>query len=162
MNVFEYRFRALRGANMPLDKWSGQPLLIVNTASECGYTRQYAGLQDLWQEYRPSGLVVIGIPCNDFGGQEPGDEADIAEFCTGQFGVTFPMTEKYSVIGRDAHPLFMALREEYTADILPSWNFFKYLFGRDGQLLDHWPAKTEPNDPGFRHVIEKNLGSWSL
>ena len=162
MNVFEFRFRSLRGASMPLDKWSGQPLLIVNTASECGYTRQYAGLQDLWLEYAPAGLVVIGIPCNDFGAQEPGDEEAIADFCSSRFDVSFPMTAKYAVIGRDAHPLFMALREEFTADILPNWNFFKYLFGRDGQLLGHWPSKTEPNDPGFRHEIEKNLGSWSL
>jgi len=162
MNVFEFRFRSLGNASMPLDKWSGQPLLIVNTASECGYTRQYAGLQDLWLEYRPSGLVVIGVPCNDFGGQEPGDETAIADFCSSRYGVTFPMTAKYSVIGRDAHPLFMALREEFTADILPTWNFCKYLFGRDGNLLDHWPSKTEPDDPGFRHDIERNLGSWKL
>jgi len=162
MNVFEFRFRTLTGANMALEQWTGQPLLIVNTASECGYTRQYTGLQALWMEYRPSGLIVIGVPCNDFGAQEPGDESAIAEFCSGRFGVTFPMTEKYSVIGRDAHPLFKALREQHTADVLPNWNFCKYLFGRDGKLIAHWPSATEPDDSGFRHEIEKNLSAWSL
>lgn len=162
MNVFEFRFRSLTGASMPLDQWTGQPLLIVNTASECGYTRQYAGLQSTWLEYRPAGLVLIGIPCNDFGEQEPGDADAIAEFCSSNYGVTFPMTEKHSVIGRNAHPLFMALREEFTADILPKWNFCKYLFGRDGKLIAHWPSATEPDDSGLRHEIEKNLSSWSL
>jgi glutathione peroxidase len=162
MRVHEYAFRSLSGASMPLERWTGQPLLLVNTASECGYTRQYSKLQSLYQEYRPSGLIVIGIPCNDFGEQEPADEEAIAQFCTTQYGVTFPMTEKQSIIGKDSHPLFIALREEFTSDILPNWNFFKYLFGKDGDLLHHWPSKVEPDDPGFRHDIEKNLSSWSL
>ena len=162
MRVHEYRFRSATGAGMPFERWKGQPLLLVNTASECGFTPQYAKLQALWEEYRPAGLVVIGIPCNEFGGQEPGTESDIVEFCQGQYGVTFPVTEKQSVIGREAHPLFIALREEYTSDVLPTWNFFKYLFGRDGDLIHYWPSKVEPDDPGFRHEVEKNLGSWSL
>jgi glutathione peroxidase len=162
MRVHEFRFRSINGATMPLDRWTGQPLLLINTASECGFTPQYEKLQSLWDEYRPAGLVVIAIPCNDFGAQEPGEEAAIEEFCSSRFNVTFPMTEKQVLLGRDAHPLFQAMREEYTSDILPSWNFFKYLFGRDGDLLHHWPSKIEPDDPGFRHEIEKNLGSWSL
>ncbi|NNK33360.1 MAG: glutathione peroxidase [Xanthomonadales bacterium] len=162
MRVHEYRFRSAAGAGMPLERWTGQPLLLVNTASECGFTPQYAKLQALWEEYRPAGLVVIAIPCNDFGGQEPGDEAAIVEFCHSNYGVSFPVTEKQSVIGRHAHPLFIAMREEFTHEVLPTWNFFKYLFGRDGQLIHHWPSKVEPDDPVFRHEVEKNLGSWSL
>ena len=162
MQVHEYRFRSITGANMPLERWKGQPILLVNTASECGFTPQYAKLQALWQEYRPAGLIVIGIPCNEFGAQEPGDDSMINDFCNSQFGVTFQMTEKLTILGRDAHPLFIAMREEYTSDILPTWNFFKYLFGRDGNLLHHWPSNVQPDDPGFRHLIEKNLGSWSL
>ena len=160
--MHEFRFRSLTGASMPLDRWKGQPLLLINTASECGFTPQYRKLQAIWEEYRPAGLVVIGIPCNEFGEQEPGENAAIAEFCARDYGVTFPMTEKLSLIGRSAHPLFIALREEFTSDILPRWNFCKYLFGREGQLLHHWPPNIEPDDPGFRHEIEKNLGSWSL
>jgi len=162
MQVHEYRFRSITGANMPLERWKGQPILLVNTASECGFTPQYAKLQALWQEYRPAGLIVIGIPCNEFGAQEPGDDSMINDFCNSQFGVTFQMTEKLTILGRDAHPLFIAMREEYTSDILPTWNFFKYLFGRDGNLLHHWPSNVQPDDPGFRHLIEKNLGSWSM
>ena len=162
MRVHEFAFRSLSGASMPLERWAGQPLLIVNTASECGYTRQYSKLQSLYEEYRHAGLIVIGIPCNDFGEQEPADEAAIAQFCTTQYGVTFPVTEKLSIIGKNSHPLFIALREEFTSDILPNWNFYKYLFGREGDLLHHWPSNMEPDDPGFRHDIEKNLSSWSL
>jgi glutathione peroxidase len=162
MRVHEFVFRSLQGVTMPLNRWNGQPLLLVNTASECGYTSQYSKLQSLWEEYRPSGLVVIGIPCNDFGSQEPGDDEAILAFCTSQFDVTFPMTQKQSITGMGAHPLFIALREEYTRDILPTWNFFKYLFTADGSLLKHWPSKVEPDDPSFRHEIERNLSSWRL
>lgn len=162
MRIHEFVFRSLQGASMPLDRWKGQPILLVNTASECGYTPQYTGLQALWEEYRPSGLVVLGIPCDDFGAQEPGDETTIADFCSSHYEITFPMTEKQHVIGVDSHPLFRAMREEYTSDILPSWNFFKYLFGGNGELLHHWPSKITPEEPGFRNEIERNLGAWRL
>lgn len=162
MRVHEFAFRSIDGATMALDRWKGQPLLLVNTASECGYTPQYAKLQMLWEEYRPSSLVVIGIPSNDFGQQEPGDDATIREFCSSRFGVTFPMSSKQNIISEGAHPLFTALGEEYTRDILPRWNFYKYLFGHDGDLLNYWPSKVEPDDLGLRHEIERNLSSWSL
>lgn len=162
MRVHEYVFRSLQGASMPLERWTGQPILLVNTASACGYTPQYTRLQALWEEYKASGLIVLGIPCNDFGAQEPGEDPAIAEFCSTQFNVTFPMTEKQSILGKEAHPLFLAMREEYTSAILPTWNFFKYLFGRDGNLLHHWPSKITPDEPGFRQDIERNLGAWTL
>jgi len=162
MRIHEFVFRSINGATMPLERWSGQPILLVNTASECGFTPQYEKLQKLWEEYRPNGLVVLGVPCNDFGGQEPGDEETIAEFCTTRYNVTFPMTAKLTINGTAPHPLFIAMREEFTSDILPKWNFFKYLFGRDGQLLLHWPSKVEPDDPGLRHDLERNLSSWTL
>ena len=162
MRVHEFAFRSIHGASMPLERWSGQPLLIVNTASECGFTPQYRKLQALWEEYRPNGLIVIGIPCDEFGGQEPGDDETVAEFCTSRYEVTFPLTSKQSIIGAQAHPLFIAMREEFGSDILPRWNFFKYLFGRDGKLIQHWPSKVEPDEPGFRHDVERNLGSWTI
>ncbi|MFC1797455.1 glutathione peroxidase [Pseudomonadota bacterium] len=162
MRIHEFAFRSLYGASMPFERWTGQPLFIVNTASECGYTPQYVKLQKMWEEYRPSGLVVIGIPCNDFGEQEPGSDEEILEFCSSQYNVTFPMTSKQTIIGAGAHPLFKAMREEYTSDILPHWNFCKYLFGREGTLLHHWQANVEPDEPGLRHEIERNLSSWSL
>lgn len=162
MRVHEYVFRSVTGASLPLERWTGQPLLMVNTASECGFTPQYAKLESLWKEYRRNGLIVLGLPCNEFGAQEPGDEAAIHDFCTTRYGVTFPMTEKVSIIGPSPHPLFIAMREQFTADVLPRWNFHKYLFGRDGDLVAHWPGQVEPDEPGFRHDLERNLGSWTL
>jgi len=162
MRVYQFTFQSLTGANMPLERWTGQPILLVNSASECGFTPQYTGLQKIWAEYRPSGLVVLGIPCNDFGGQEPGSNEEIAAFCTEKYSVTFPMTTRQSIIGPSPHPLFIAMREEFTSDILPKWNFHKYLFGRDGDLIEHFPSTTETGDPRFRHAIERNLGSWTL
>jgi glutathione peroxidase len=162
MNIFEYTFRSIADATMPLERWRGQPLLLVNTASECGFTPQYARLQRLYHEYLKSGLVVLGVPSNDFGGQEPGGEADIKAFCTNRFGVTFPMTAKQTFQGPDAHPLFVQMVEEFTEDVLPRWNFFKYLFGRDGNLIEFWPSEVSPDDIEFRRTVEQNLGSWSL
>lgn len=162
MNVYKYTFKSIDGATMPLERWRGQPLLLVNTASECGYTPQYEKLQRLYHEYFKGGLVVIGVPSNDFGGQEPGEEAEIREFCTTNFGVTFPMTAKQTFSGPDAHPMFVDMVEEYTTDILPRWNFFKYLFSRDGNLVEFWPSDVAPDDLEFRKKIEENLASWRL
>ncbi len=162
MNLFNYNFVGIDGRAMPMERFRNQPVMIVNTASECGYTPQYAQLQRLYADYRESGLNLIGIPCNDFGEQEPGDEESIAEFCHREFQITFPMTVKYSVIGRAAHPLFKDMAQEYGSDILPRWNFHKYLFDRKGALLQHWPSATAPDDPAVIHQITRNLQSWSL
>ncbi|MFP4276194.1 MAG: glutathione peroxidase [Wenzhouxiangella sp.] len=162
MNLYEYSFTALEGGGLPLERYRNQPILIVNTASECGYTPQYAGLQRLYMDYQRSGLVVVGIPCNDFGGQEPGSEEDIARLVREDYGVTFPMTARYSLIGRGMHPLFRAMTEQFGPDILPRWNFYKYLFNRRGELVEHWPSATTPDDPGLLNQIARNLQSWSL
>lgn len=162
MRIHEFVFRSINGASMPLERWTGQPILLVNTASECGFTPQYERLQKLWEEYRPNGLIVLGVPCNEFGGQEPGKDEEIMEFCSSRYDVTFPMTTRQVILGQGAHPLFIAMREEFTSDILPRWNFFKYLFGRDGDLIKHWPSKVLPDDPGLRHDLERNLSSWTL
>jgi len=162
MNVFEHVFVSITGSRMPLSNYRGQPLFIVNTASECGYTPQYAQLQRLWMDYKQSGLVVIGIPCDDFGHQEPGNEQDIIEFCETNYQVNFPMTGKYNVMGLSAHPLFHAIREEFGEDATPRWNFHKYLFDRNGQLVDFWPSAVPPNDSAVTHAIECNLQSWVL
>ncbi len=162
MNVFEYVFRSIRNTTLPLRNYQGQPILLVNTASACGYTPQYRALQRIWEDYRQSNLVIIGMPCNDFGEQEPGDEAEIAEFCDTNYHVTFPMTSKISVMGHSAHPMFHALRDEYGDDVTPRWNFHKYLFDKQGNLVEFWPSVTEPMDPAITHQIERNLSSWIL
>jgi glutathione peroxidase len=162
MNVFEYVFASLGGGSLALSNYQGQPILIVNTASECGFTPQYQKLQRLWMDYKQSGLVVIGMPCDDFGGQEPGDEESIAEFCETNYQVSFPMTAKYGVLGLGAHPIFTAIREEFGNDAIPNWNFYKYLFNHSGQLVDFWPSKISPDDTLITHKIESNLQSWTL
>ena len=160
MNVYEYVFHAANGARMPLGLWEAQPLLLVNTASKCGFTPQLAKLQALYNEYRGANLVVIALPCNDFGGQEPGTEQEIVRFYWDEYGVSFPITSKIHVRGLEAHPLFRALLDSYGEDVLPKWNFTKYLFNTQGDLVEYWPARTEPTDPALTHQVERNLRSW--
>ncbi|MEN1728809.1 MAG: glutathione peroxidase [Pseudomonadota bacterium] len=162
MNIYNYNFAALVGGPMPMERFRNQPILFVNTASECGFTSHYAKLQQIYQDFNQSGLVVIGMPCNDFGGQEPGTEEEITEFVQNEYQISFPMTAKYSCIGINSHPMFKDLAQEYGGDVLPRWNFHKYLFSRKGGLIEHWPAQTPPDDPAVTHQITRNLQSWSL
>lgn len=162
MNIFNYVFQSLDGEPLPLDRFRGQLIFLVNTASHCGYTPQYAKLQRFYENYRKSGLTVIAMPCNDFGAQEPGTAEEIASFCETNYAVRFPITAKYPVLGRDAHPLFVDLLDIHGPDILPKWNFYKYFFARDGELIAHWPSKMAPDDLDVIRTVEQNLGSWSL
>jgi glutathione peroxidase len=147
---------------MHLRRFQGHPLMIVNTASNCEFTRQYAKLGRVWEEYRQSGLSILAMPSDDFGGQEPGEEAEIAEFLETEFQIRFPVTARQHVMGREAHPLFRALREEYGDDVTPRWNFHKDLFNRHGDLVSSWPSRVEPDDSLITHQIERNLHSWIL
>jgi glutathione peroxidase len=123
----------------------GKPVLVVNTASECGYTPQYAGLEALHRKYRDRGLTVIGFPCNQFGAQEPGDAKEIAAFCESRYGVSFTLSEKIEVNGKSAHPLYHWLKEASgSGDI--EWNFVKFLIGPDGALLRRYPPRARPED----------------
>lgn len=162
MNLYEYNFTSLHGGPLSMNRYRNQPVFIVNTASECGFTPQYVKLQQLYENYRQSGLVVLGIPCNDFGEQEPGDEEQIAEFCETNYRITFPMTQKYPVLGRGAHPLFRDIVQEFGPDALPRWNFHKYFFDRKGQLVEHWPSNKEPDHTAITNAIARNLQSWVL
>ena len=162
MNVFDYVFVSINGTSLPLSNYQGQPLFIVNTATECEYTSQYQELQHLWLDYRESGLIVIGIPCDDFGHYEPADEDSIAEFCATNYQISFIMTGKYHVMGMTAHPLFQIIREEFGDDASPRWNFHKYLFDRNGQMIGSWPSEVLPDDSAITHKIECNLQSWVL
>jgi glutathione peroxidase len=150
-------FRTIDGAQMPLAAYRGKLLLIVNTASECGFTPQYADLQALWRDYGDRGLMVIGAPSNDFGGQEPGSAEDIKEVCAGEFGVTFPITEKIRVRGPEAHPFFAWAEEAAGPGNGPRWNFHKYLVSPDGRLVGSYPSAMNPRDPRILAAIEANL-----
>jgi glutathione peroxidase len=155
--AFDFGFTAIDGKPMPLAAFKGKALLVVNTASFCGYTNQYAGLQALSDTYEARGLVVIGVPSNDFGGQEPKAEAEIATFCQGAFGVTFPLTDKQPVKGADAHPFYKWAATTLGANAAPKWNFHKYLVGRDGRLLSAFATSVAPQDPKVTAAIEAAL-----
>lgn len=157
-NAHDHSFKRLDGGDLPLAEFKGKAVLIVNTASECGFTPQYAGLQKLWEQNRDRGLVVLGVPSNDFGAQEPGDEDAIAAFCTEHYAVDFPMTEKVKVIGGNAHPFYRWIAESVGEDAAPRWNFHKYLIDGDGNLAAMWPSKVEPLSEELIRAIEGSLG----
>jgi len=154
MSCHDFAFEAIDGGPLPLADFAGKPVLVVNTASECGYTPQYAELQSLWQRYRDRGLVVLGVPSNDFGAQEPGDEAAIRSFCAANYQVDFPMTTRVQVVGENAHPFYHFLVEEIGEAAAPRWNFHKYLIAPDGSLADIWPSKVGPLDVEIVQAIE--------
>jgi glutathione peroxidase len=137
------------------EAYSGKVLLVVNTASKCGNTPQYDGLEKLYEEFGERGLVVLGFPSNDFMGQEPGTEEEIQEFCRLTYGVEFPMFEKTRVREDDAHPFYAALAD--AAGTYPTWNFHKYLIGRDGRLLAEFSPRTQPSDPKLVGAVEQAL-----
>lgn len=153
----DFSAMTLEGQAQDLSDYAGKVVLVVNTASECGFTPQFEGLEKLWQEHRDQGLVVLGFPCNQFGGQEPGEAAEIGEFCQRNYGVSFPMFDKVEVNGDDAHPLFQWLRQE-KGGMLGSkikWNFTKFLVGRDGKVVDRYAPTTAPDS--LTGDIEKAL-----
>ena len=154
----DFTFEAIDGKSMPLATFKGKVMLVVNTASFCGFTRQYEGLQTLYERYETKGLVIIGVPSNDFGEQEPRAEGAIAEFCKGAFGVTFPLTTKQIVKGAAAHPFYRWAAELLGAEAVPRWNFHKYLVGADGQLVTSFSTQTEPLSPRIVEAIEAQLG----
>ena len=137
------------------EAYTGEVLLVVNTASKCGNTPQYDGLEDLYEEYGDEGLVVLGFPSNDFMGQEPGTEEQIEEFCRLTYGVEFPMFEKTTVKGSDAHPFYVSLTD--ATGTAPGWNFHKYLIGRDGEVITQFSARTKPDNDELVAAIEQAL-----
>ena len=157
--AFDFHLRTLDGGLLDLAGFTGRPMLIVNTASKCGFTPHYTGLQALWREFESAGLVVLGVPSNDFGAQEPGSPAEIAMFCRDSFGITFPMTEKIHVRGTAAHPLFQWLAREGGFFAEPRWNFYKYLIGRDGRLANWFFCFTEPSAAQVKRAVERVLST---
>jgi glutathione peroxidase len=149
MSVYDYSAKTLDGQDVSLADYRGQVLLIVNTASKCGFTPQYEGLEALYREYKDRGLTILGFPCNQFGAQEPGNAEEIANFCSLTYDVTFPMLAKIDVNGPSAHPLYAFLKKEQKG-ILGSegikWNFTKFLVGRDGEVVERFAPTTKPED----------------
>jgi glutathione peroxidase len=154
MSAHTFQFTAIDGRSLPLKSYAGHPVLVVNTASQCGYTPQYAALQSLWQRFRDQGLVVIAVPSNDFGEQEPGTDAEIEAFCTTRFGVDFPVSRKEAVIGEGAHPFFRWIADVAGEGAAPRWNFHKYLIDGAGELVGAWPSRVDPLAPDILGPIE--------
>jgi glutathione peroxidase len=157
--AFDFTFRAIDGGPLPLSNFKGKALLVVNVASQCGLTPQYASLETLWKAHRDKGLVILGVPANDFGSQEPGTEQEIKTFCETRFQVDFPMTAKEHVIGPQAHPLYKWVAGELGEDAAPKWNFHKYLFGRDGAIAGTFGSRMAPDAPELVAAIKDALPS---
>ena len=153
--ILDHRFMSLQGKPQDFCQYRGKVLLVVNTASYCGYTEQYQGLQDLYDKYQQRGLVVVGFPANDFGKQEPGSNAEVADFCERTFKVKFPMIEKTSVVGSQANPLFEALFK--VTGERPKWNCHKFLIARDGATVKSFSSRVTPGSDAFKADIEKLL-----
>ena len=156
ITAYAFSFPALEGGDIRLADYTGHPMLIVNTASLCGFTPQYAGLQELWSEFRGRGFVIIGVPSNDFGGQEPGGAVEIGETAHHQYGVTFPIAAKAVVKGAGAHPFFKWAAEARPKDV-PRWNFHKYLIGPDGYIAEVFPESVAPDDTRVKTAIGRAL-----
>ena len=157
MTAYDFSFRTIDGAPMPLADYRGKVLLVVNTASYCGLTPQYEGLEALYRRFRDQGLVVIGVPANDFGKQEPGTAQEIKSFCTTRFAVDFPLASKEQVIGGEAHPFYKWAVAELGEDAAPKWNFHKYLIGKDGSIAGVFGSRTVPDAPDLVQAVEAAL-----
>ena len=156
-SAWDFSFETLTGQPLPLSNFKGKAVLVVNTASQCGYTSQYADLEAIAKKYEGQGLVVLGVPCNDFGGQEPGTAEEIGAFCEKNYGVSFPMAGKAKVTGSSAHPFYAWARKRVGILGSPKWNFHKYLIAPDGSLVDWFSTPTKPTSDKVERAIEKVL-----
>jgi glutathione peroxidase len=156
VTAYAFSFPALAGGEIRLADYAGRPVLVVNTASLCGFTPQYAGLQQLWTEFHDRGLMIVGVPSNDFGAQEPGGAPEIGQTAQHQYGVTFPMAAKAVVRGAEAHPFYRWAANARPKDV-PHWNFHKYLIGRDGYIAEVYPETVEPLDTRVKTAVARAL-----
>ena len=159
-SIYDIKLKDIDGKDTTLAAYKGKAVLIVNVASKCGYTKQYTGLQALYEKYKDKGLVVLGFPCNQFGGQEPGSNEEIKEFCSSKFHVTFPMFDKLDVNGANRHPLYVQLAGKdspFPGDI--KWNFNKFLVGKDGKILNRFDSKVTPESDEMAKAVEAALAA---
>ncbi|MDP3852272.1 glutathione peroxidase [Phenylobacterium sp.] len=156
-DAYDFSFNSIDGAPLPLTTFKDKVVLVVNTASKCGLTPQYEGLEKLYSDYKDKGLVVLGVPSNQFAGQEPGTDAEIADFCMTNFAVDFPMTSKTDVKGDDAHPFYKWAKDTLGEPAEPVWNFHKLLVGKDGKLIRAFGPRTEPLDNEITGAIDQAL-----
>ncbi len=157
-SIYNYQFNNIDGkGQIKLEDYKGKLIVVVNTASLCGFTKQYVGLQAIWEKYKDRGLVIIGVPSNDFGNQEPESDTEIHNFCTAKFAVTFPLAAKTEVTGENAHPFFIRTHAEFGKLSGPSWNFYKYIISPEGKLIGWFTSLIDPKSKKFISFIEANL-----
>ena len=153
--AYDFNFNDLDGSNLNLSEYKDKVIVVVNVASQCGFTEQYEGMQTIWEKYESKGIIILGVPSNDFGNQEPGNNKDIKNFCEAKFGISFPMTEKVSVKGADAHPFYIWARENHGKSAIPKWNFHKIIIDKDGKVAETFSSMTNPSSKKFIRSLEK-------
>ena len=155
--AYDFMFKDLDGSALNLSEYKGKIIVVVNVASQCGFTNQYEDMQNIWEKYQSKGIVILGVPSNDFGKQEPGSNNDIKNFCEAKFGISFPMTEKVSVKGSNAHPFYIWARENHGKTAIPKWNFHKIIIGKNGKVVDTFTSITNPSSKKFITALEETL-----
>ena len=155
--AYDYKFNDLDGSELNLNEFKSKVVVVINVASQCGFTNQYEDMQKIWDKYQDKGVVILGVPSNDFGKQEPGTSEEIKNFCEAKFGIAFPMTEKVSVKGENAHPFYIWARENYGKSAIPKWNFCKIIINRHGKVEDTFSSITNPSSKKFITTLEKTL-----
>jgi len=157
LTAYDFQFEDSFGKQVELSQYKGKVIMVVNTASKCGFTPQYEGLEKLWLDYKDKGFVLLAVPSNDFGGQEPGSNEEIKTFCETNFNITFPLMSKVKVLSEDAHPFYKWAQTQVSYFGKPKWNFHKYIIGKDGKILQWFSSITSPTDSRIISVIESEL-----
>ena len=155
--AYDFDFNDLDGSTLNLSEYKNKVIVVVNVASQCGFTNQYDDMQKIWEKYQPRGVIMLGIPSNDFGNQEPGSSQEIKNFCEAKFGISFPMTEKVSVKGESAHPFYKWAKKNHGKSAVPKWNFHKIIIDKEGKIHDTFASITNPSSKKFISVLEKTL-----
>ena len=153
--AYDFNFNDLDGSPLSLSEYKDKIIVVVNVASQCGFTNQYEDMQKIWEKYQSKGIVILGVPSNDFGKQEPGSNKDIKNFCEAKFGISFPMTEKVSVKGENAHPFYIWARENHGKSAIPKWNYHKIIIDKNGKVAETFTSITNPSSKKFIKSLEK-------
>ena len=155
--AYDFNFNDLDGSPLKLSDYKNKVIIIINVASKCGFTNQYEDMQKIWELYQEKGLIIIGVPSNDFGGQEPGNSEEIKNFCEAKFGISFPMAEKIIVKGDNAHPFYLWAKKNHGSSAVPKWNFHKIIINKNGKVAETFSSITNPSSKRFIKTIEKLL-----
>jgi len=155
--AYDFNFTGLDGSTLNLSEYKGKVIVVINVASQCGFTNQYEDMQKIWEKYQEKDVIILGVPSNDFGKQEPGTNKDIKNFCEAKFGISFPMTEKVSVKGAGAHPFYVWARENHGKSAIPKWNFHKIIVDKSGKIAETFSSITNPSAKRFTKIIENLL-----